>query len=170
MIVVDLQSYPGAVFGATMAVGIYLVRWRRSRAKLPPPSFRAWDIAIIFNILVNLYLLVMPWYPPAGGLYAGNVSFLYSTYCIVGICIMIGCGIYYALWIYVLPKLKGYHIRQIVIVLENGAQAHQIVKVPNEEIEQWDATHDAVGREIRQPSPTSPSDDGELKEKEVSKA
>ena len=153
-----------------MAVGIYIVRWRRKRAKLPPPSFKAWHIAIIFNILVNVYLLVMPWYPPAGGPYAGNVSFLYSTYCIVGIAIIVGCGIYYTLWIFVIPRLRGYQIRQIVILLENGAQTHQIVKVPNEEIERWDATHDAAGREILQPSPVPPSDDGETKEKYVSKA
>jgi hypothetical protein len=35
-----------------------------------------------------------------------------------------------------------------VIVLDNGAQTHKLNKVPNSEIEKWDAEHDVVGKEI----------------------
>jgi hypothetical protein len=68
-----------------MSVGLYIIRWRRSRLNLPKPSFRAWDVSIIFTILVYLFLLVMPWYPPAGGPYSGDVSFWYATYVVTGI-------------------------------------------------------------------------------------
>lgn len=33
-----------------------------------------------------------------------------------------------------------------MLVLENGAQSHTLVKVPVAELAEWDATHDAVGR------------------------
>jgi hypothetical protein len=66
-----------------MAVGVYVVRWRRNRAHLPRPEFRAWDALVIFNICVQLYLLIMPWYPPPGG--KGDVSFWYGTYCVTGL-------------------------------------------------------------------------------------
>jgi hypothetical protein len=137
-----------------MAVGLYLVRWRHKRLGLPAPGYRAWDASVIFAILVNLFLLIMPWYPPDGGIYAGDVSFWYASYVVTGIGIIAGCGIYYVLWIYVVPKLRKYHIRQVVITLEHGEQTHKIVQVPNSEIAEWDATHDAVGREIgsREPS------------------
>lgn len=82
----DLQVYPSAFFNLALAVGLYLVRWRRSRAGLPARGeFRAWDVVVIFNILVQLYLVVMPWYPPEGGIYAGDVSFFYATYVFVGL-------------------------------------------------------------------------------------
>lgn len=68
-----------------MALGIYVVRWRRKRANLPEPEFKAWHVVILFNILIQLYLLVMPWYPPEGGQYAGDVSFWYATYAVAGI-------------------------------------------------------------------------------------
>ena len=68
-----------------MALGLYITRWRRSKANLPEPEFKAWHVAIIFNILVQTYLLVMPWYPPAGGATGGDVSFWYATYCVVGL-------------------------------------------------------------------------------------
>ncbi|KAB5523079.1 amino acid permease-domain-containing protein [Coniochaeta sp. 2T2.1] len=147
--IVDLQVYPSSFFSFIMGVGLFVVRWRRKRANLPPPSFRAWDVAIIFNILVGLYLLIMPWYPPDGGQYAGDVSFWYATYVATGIALIIACGLYYTVWKYVLPRLGGYRLRQEVLVLDNGAQSHQILKVPIEEVASWDATHDAVGRPLR---------------------
>jgi hypothetical protein len=45
----------------------------------------------------------------------------------------------------VVPKIKGYRIRQEVLVLDNGAQSHKLVKVPVGELAQWDAKHDALG-------------------------
>jgi len=61
---------------------------------------------------------------------------------------LIGCGVYYFLWINILPKLRGYRFRQEVIGLDGGAQTHRLVKVPVAELSEWDASHDAVGRAI----------------------
>lgn len=83
--VADLQVYPSAFFGFVMTVGLYVVRWRRKRLNLPRPIFKAWDVIIVFNIVKDVYLLVMPWYPPAGGVFAGDVSFWYATYVVAGI-------------------------------------------------------------------------------------
>lgn len=83
--ITDLQTYPAAVFSFAMAVGLYIVRYRRRKLGIPRSNFRAWDVSIIFTILVNLYLLVMPWYPPTGGADGGDVSFWYATYCVTGI-------------------------------------------------------------------------------------
>ncbi|EQB49749.1 high-affinity methionine permease [Colletotrichum gloeosporioides Cg-14] len=148
--IADLQVYPSAFFGFVMSVGLYVVRWRRSRLNLPPPEFKAWDVIIIFNIAKDLYLLIMPWYPPEGGVFAGDVSFWYATYVVAGIGILLGCGVYYWLWIYVVPKARGYRIRQQVLELADGAQSHKLVKVPVNDLAAWDATHDHVGRPLQQ--------------------
>lgn len=81
----DLQIYPSSFFNVLLGLGLYLIRYRRRRLGLPPPEFRAWNVVIVFNLLVYIYLLVMPWYPPAGGAYAGDVSFWYATYVVTGI-------------------------------------------------------------------------------------
>jgi hypothetical protein len=86
----DLQVYPSAFFNVLMAAGLYVVRYRRRRLFGPSSSsrageFRAWDVVIMFNFCVQVYLLVMPWYPPAGGADKGNVSFWYATYVVTGI-------------------------------------------------------------------------------------
>ncbi|KAF4124867.1 High affinity methionine permease, partial [Geosmithia morbida] len=145
----DLSVFPTAVFNLAMALGIYIVRWRRRKANLPEPDFKAWNVAIIFNICIQLYLVIMPWYPPAGGQYAGDVSFWYATYVVTGIGILAACGIYYWVWAFVLPKWKGYKLRQEVVYLDDGAQANVLRKIPKDEVDEWDSTHDATGRPIQ---------------------
>lgn len=88
--VVDLAVYPSSFFLLVMAIGIYFVRYRRKKLGLPRQStkdggFRAWEVAVVFSIAVNAYLLVMPWYPPASGATGGDVSFWYATYVVTGI-------------------------------------------------------------------------------------
>lgn len=50
--------------------------------------------------------------------------------------------------ILVLPKFGGYGIRQFLEKLPDGAQATRLVKVPNHELAEWDATHDQHGEVI----------------------
>ncbi|KAM7197559.1 high affinity methionine permease [Rhypophila sp. PSN 637] len=167
--ITSLQVFPNAFFNLLMGIGVYVVRYRRKRLNLPGPDFRAWDVLAVFNILVNTYLIVMPWYPPAGGQYAGDVSFWYATYAVTGIGIIVGCGIYYILWVYIIPRLKGYRLRQQVLFFEDGAQSHQLLKVPVQELAEWDSRHDAVGRPLDRTThigvDNRPSDDQQDKEK-----
>lgn len=100
----------------------------------------------------------MPWYPPPGGRNGGDVSFWYGTYIVVGIGILVTCAIYYWLWIYVIPKWRGYRIRQETIVLDGGGNTHRLVKVPVEKVESWDNAHDALGRRITGVGLSTPSE------------
>ncbi|OBT62580.1 hypothetical protein VE03_07376 [Pseudogymnoascus sp. 23342-1-I1] len=166
---VDLKSYPDAVFTGAVAVGVFLIRRQRKRINAERPEFKTWDVVLLFYIAIQIILLVMPWVPPAGGIYAGSVSFFYATYCFTGIAILAACGIYYWVWTHFLPKRGNYAIRQTVIVLDSGAQTHKLNKVPNSELAEWDAKHDVVGKEIsgesRVDSKTSSSEDGVIRQR-----
>ncbi|KAI9647500.1 hypothetical protein NHQ30_003885 [Ciborinia camelliae] len=136
--IVDLQSYPSNVFLFALTVGLLIIRRNRRRLAIVHDDFRTWDVAIYFSLAVNVFLLVMPWYPPPGGARGGDVSFC------MGICIL-----YYAFWIYILPYFGNYQIRQELIVTnDESAKAHRLVKVPNAELEAWDREHDVLGRKI----------------------
>lgn len=73
------------MFKFAMASGVYVLRRRRKQAGLSGNDFQTWHVAVIFYILIQVFILVMPWWPPKGGPYAGDVSFWYATYCVVGI-------------------------------------------------------------------------------------
>lgn len=59
---------------------------------------------------------------------------------------LLTCAIYYWFWAFLLPKWKGYRLRQELISLDDGAQSNKLRKVPISEVDEWDATHDAAGR------------------------
>ncbi|KAG9185625.1 hypothetical protein G6011_06956 [Alternaria panax] len=148
--VVSLQSYPSAIFNVALGVGLIFLRRRRARSGTPRSEFRAWWIVVILYLLSQLYLLVMPWIPPVGGINAGTVSFFYATYMIVGIGIIAICGAYYYVWMKVMPRWGNYAIRsQVVNVDDNGANTHRLLRVPNSELAEWDASHDELGRARR---------------------
>ena len=77
--------YPNSLFQLAMGIGLLLLRRSRKRLNIPRSEFRAWDFVVYFNVLVQLYLVVMPWYPPAAGRNGGDVGFWYGTYIVVGI-------------------------------------------------------------------------------------
>lgn len=128
-----------------MAAGVYLIRRQRARIGVGRSEFRCWDAAVIFYLLVKVFLLVMPWYPPEGGATGGDVSFWYATYCVVGIGIILTCGVYYWVWVYLLPRFGGYEMRQRVIQLPDGAITHELVKIKKEDLVKWDDEHDVSG-------------------------
>ncbi|KAI2780126.1 amino acid transporter [Daldinia loculata] len=163
--IVSLGTYPDGIFHLALAVGVYLVRYRQKRLGRKAPDFRTWDVVLIFYILLQVYILATPWIPPKGGPYAGEVSFWYATYCVVGIAIIVTCGIYYVIWIYALPRWGGYKIRpEIMNVEDQGATTHRLVKVPLNEVEKWDQDHDEAGhlrrRHVVASTTSSQGDDG----------
>ena len=83
-------------------------------------------------------------------------------------CSLVVCGLYYVGWIYVLPKVRGYRIRQGVITLDSGAKTHKLFKVPVAELAAWDESHDALGNELN--DTTSSDRDIQLGEKIIEKA
>ncbi|TVY29172.1 High-affinity methionine permease [Lachnellula hyalina] len=148
--IVDLQSYPSNVFLFLTTFGLFLIRRSRARIGIERAEFRTWNVAILFSLAVNIFILIMPWFPPTGGRYGGDVSFWYATYCAVGVAILALCGIYYAFWIYIIPHFGKYRIRQELVQLDDGsAKVHRLVKVPLADLGTWDAEHDVLGQKLQ---------------------
>ncbi|TFK75091.1 high affinity methionine permease [Pluteus cervinus] len=143
--IVDLQSYPANVFSFLLTFGLFSIRKHRAAIGAGRSEFRAWNGVLFFALAVNVYLLVLPWVPPQGGIDGGDVSFFYATYCIVGLAILAISGLAYVIWVVLLPKWGGYQIRQVLEKLPDGAQATKLVKVKNEDLAEWDATHNERG-------------------------
>ncbi|KAI0191599.1 high-affinity methionine permease [Astrocystis sublimbata] len=145
--VVSLKTYPDGIFFVAMAIGLWIIRYRHKRLNRERPAFKAWDICLVFFLLVQIYTIATPWIPPKGGPYAGEVSFWYATYAVVGIAVIALCGVYYVFWMYVLPKIGKYRLRpEILSVGDEGANTHRLVKVSLEEVDKWDNEHDEAGR------------------------
>ncbi|QIX01145.1 hypothetical protein AMS68_006662 [Peltaster fructicola] len=138
--VVDLAIYPSNFFLLFMSIAVYIIRRQRQKAGIGRGEYRAWDVLIIFSILITAFLLVMPWVPPTGGQYAGDVSFWYATYICVGLGIVLLSGIYWYVWMVLLPKLRGYVKRKEIVQGAGGVTTHQFVNVPKADVAAWDAS------------------------------
>lgn len=129
-----------------MTLGLFIVRRDRRRLSLPRPEYRSWTIVVLFFLAANTFLIIMPWVPPTGGVNNSSFGFFYAASSLTGLGIVFLCGFYYVLWSKLLPKWKGYKLRQTVITLADGALTHKMVKVKNEDVDAWDVTHDPSGR------------------------
>lgn len=147
--VVDLGSYSGYFFKLLLVIGLLLVRKQRKKAGLGFVGFKVPLPILILTILYELFVLVMAFVPPANGSLKGSdVSFFYCTYALTVFGILALCFAYYFVWANVLPRIYKYQHRTLYFTLENGEAGHTVVKVPYDEVAQWDAEHDANGREL----------------------
>ncbi|KAG9097730.1 hypothetical protein FS749_005663 [Ceratobasidium sp. UAMH 11750] len=119
---VDLASYPGMLFALGTACGVWILRRRRAKMGLPAHAYKVSNFVVILYVIKALALLIMPWIPPEGGSHGGDVDFFYATYCIVGIAILLLCGLYYWVWFKVLPRWFGYEIIEETVLLPGGAK------------------------------------------------
>ncbi|KAJ2916587.1 hypothetical protein MD484_g3834, partial [Candolleomyces efflorescens] len=124
--VLDLASYPHLIFQAAMVVGVWILRKRRAEQGIPPSRLQARNALIIAYLASSILLLVLPWVPPEPG--QGDVSFWYATYCVAGLALIAACGLYYIIWVIVLPKLGGYEIVEEVQELDGGARNTRLVR------------------------------------------
>ncbi|TLD23997.1 hypothetical protein PspLS_06462 [Pyricularia sp. CBS 133598] len=138
---VDLQMYPGVFFELALNIGLVVVRMRRSRQDAPRPEFRAWNAALMVNTLASLAVIVMPWYPPDGGPYAGDVSFWYATYAAAGVGVLVACALYYLVKFHLMPRWGGYVVRDATVMLEGNVQTNMLVNVPLEKLASLDEAH-----------------------------
>lgn len=146
--IVDVGSYASYIFKLALVVGLLLVRRDRKAAGLSFQGFKVPLPILIVTILYEVFVIAMAFVPPKTGLIGSDVSFFYATYALTAIGILILCVIYYYIWAKVLPKHFRYHHRTLYYTLENGEKGHTVVKVPYDQVEEWDATHDSNGKKL----------------------
>ncbi|CAK7227215.1 hypothetical protein SCUCBS95973_006467 [Sporothrix curviconia] len=113
--IVDVEGYPSSVINAFVVVGLFLLRWRAPQ--LPRP-FRVWLPVAFFFLVGQCFLLVAPFLRPPGG--KGDTSLPYWLYPIVGIVVLAGGVVYWAVWRKLLPWLGHYELDQHKVELADG--------------------------------------------------
>ncbi|KAL1634102.1 low-affinity methionine permease [Diplodia intermedia] len=97
--VLDVEGYPGSVVNLLVVVAFF---WLRRVAPHAPRPFRCWRPVAAFYLLAQCFLLVAPFLRPPGG--KGDTETLpYWLYPIVGIAVLAGGVLYWAVWWKVLP-------------------------------------------------------------------
>lgn len=142
-LIVDLGSYSSYIFSLFLILG--LLKTRRDR-RLKGLGTKGHYLPLPFIIILSLFelmVVVIAFVPPKGTLIGSDVDFFYATYPIVTIGLLLLCVGYYLIWRYTLPKLGKYVHREVIYTLDNGEIGNTVVKVPLDELEEWDKKHGA---------------------------
>lgn len=121
--ILDVEGYPGAIINAFVVVGLFILRWR---APDIPRPFKVWLPVAFFFLVAQCFLLVAPFIRPPGGV--GDTSLPYWLYPIVGIVVLIGGVVYWAIWRVALPKFGRFSWVERKDVLSDGTVATVFVK------------------------------------------
>lgn len=113
--IVDVEGYPSSIINAFVVVGLLILRWRAPQ--LPRPFRVFLPVAFLF-LVGQCFLLVAPFLRPPGG--KGDTSLPYWLYPIIGIVVLLGGVLYWAIWRKLLPKLGGFEWRQQKETLADG--------------------------------------------------
>ena len=120
-------------------IGLIILRFKHPEIVRP---FRAWWSSSIFFLVAAVFLLVIPFIRPAGGI-GDTPPIPYYVYPLVGIAVfVIGFGElphsfwkaedsrwapgYWFVWRVALPRLGRYHLEPIKNVLEDGTIVTQV--------------------------------------------
>ncbi|EPE09823.1 high affinity methionine permease [Ophiostoma piceae UAMH 11346] len=125
--IIDVEGYPSAVLSAFVVVGLFILRWRAPDITRP---FRVWLPVAFFFLVGQSFLLVAPFLRPPGG--KGDTSLPYWLYPIIGIVVLIGGIVYWAVWRKLLPRLGGYTLAQGKEQLADGTVVTTFTRVKNE--------------------------------------
>lgn len=121
--ILDVEGYPGAIINAFVVIGLFILRWRAPHLHRP---FKVWLPVAFFFLVGQCFLMVAPFVRPPGGV--GDTSLPYWLYPIVGICVLIGGVVYWAIWRVALPKVGGFSWVETKDVLADGTVVTRFVK------------------------------------------
>ncbi|KAF2682293.1 hypothetical protein K458DRAFT_444352 [Lentithecium fluviatile CBS 122367] len=117
--ILEVEGYPGQVFGLAISIGLLWLRYKRPDLKRP---FKAWRAAVVFRIGLSLALLAAPFFPPREGTSTGHIW--YAMYAVVGISIIVFGVVYWYFWTRFIPRLKGYRLEEASSVLDDGTTTY----------------------------------------------
>jgi hypothetical protein len=78
--IADVEGYAGQYFALAVAAGLILLRVKEPELLRP---FKAWLPGVCLRILLCLFLIAAPLFPPKGG--KSDVNFFYATYALVAL-------------------------------------------------------------------------------------
>ncbi|KAK9489558.1 amino acid/polyamine transporter I [Lipomyces doorenjongii] len=141
-IIVDLGGFSTYIFNLILVIGLLLVRRQRRARGLGYVGWKTPLPIIIITILFDAFVIAIAFVPPKNGTLIGSdVSFFYATYAIVAVGVIGLCILYYLVWSKVLPKIGGYQRRTLNYSLSNGELGRTVIKIPNDQLVEWDANH-----------------------------
>ncbi|KAG2066674.1 APC amino acid permease [Suillus decipiens] len=130
LFIVNLLSYPLTMFNMLISGGLLLLYTPAFKSYEWCPPFRTWKSVVIFFFLSNVFLAVVPMIPPSPG---SDVYEHLPYWSHIAVAVSIGIlGIaYWFVFFDWIPRKRGYHIVQEIILQDDGVSRNVLRRIPN---------------------------------------
>jgi len=129
LFLITLSSYSLSLINAAVSFGLLLLYTRCYRRWNWDPPFRAPKAIVILFFLSNLFLVVVPFFPPISG--SGTYRKLpYWSHSVGSFAVSFLGVVYWYVWSVWLPKSKGYKLERQWILQNDGISRYAFRKVP----------------------------------------
>ena len=127
----SLISYPLAIVNTFVAIGLIYLYLNRAKRDWNPPV-KATLPVVVFFLLSNLFLVCAPYAPPEDG-QSVYESMPYWIHCVVAIGVIAVGGVYWLIWVKLMPRIGGYRLERKVIVDDiDGWERAMFVREPRD--------------------------------------
>ncbi|KAG1871580.1 APC amino acid permease [Suillus subluteus] len=127
---VNFSSYPITMFNMLISGGLLLLYTPAFKSYEWCPPFRAWKSVVIFFLLSNVFLAIVPIIPPSPG--SDVYEHLpYWSHVVLAVLIGILGIIYWFVCFYWIPRKHGYRIVQETVLQDDGVSRNVLRRVPN---------------------------------------
>ncbi|KAK4129865.1 amino acid transporter [Trichocladium antarcticum] len=124
--IVNLYTYPGAWINSFVAAGLIYLQHKKSEKW--NPAWRTWLPVTVIFFLINAFLAIVPFIPPADGdIWADGYP--YYVFPVVGVGVLLLGAVYWALWTKFWPAVRGHKVVAERIVDEQGVEVIRYRKV-----------------------------------------
>lgn len=110
--ILEVEGYPGQIFGLAVALGLIWLRFHRPDLKRP---FKAWLPAVFVKIVVSIALLAAPFFPPEK---KPDNGLFYATYAIVGVSMYVQP--FPSQFLYVLTQAQSFGWCRVLVCLDRS--------------------------------------------------
>nr|POE99551.1 high-affinity methionine permease [Quercus suber] len=103
--ILDVEGYPASVIGFFVVLALFWLRHAKSELARP---FRCWTPIALCYMAAQMFLIVAPFLRPSDG--TGDTRLPYWLSSVMGLVVLLGGVLYWALWLKVLPALGKYSL------------------------------------------------------------
>lgn len=134
--IINLYVYPGTVVNIFVTGGLLYLHINRKKEGWSSPWHTPWPVAILF-LLSNVFLMLVPFWPPAPGW--DPEGYPYYIFPVVGVGVLVLGAAYWLAWTQIGPRLGGYRLEPEHVRGDDGVvvvRYKQLKKDAAEDVEQ----------------------------------
>ncbi|KAG8216571.1 APC amino acid permease [Butyriboletus roseoflavus] len=131
LFIVNYTTYPHALFNLLISGGLLLLYTDAFKSYNWDPPFRAYTFVVVFFLLSNVFLVLVPMIPPSAG-YEPYEHFPYYSHVVVALFVGLLGVIYWFIFFRWIPERNGYTLKQVPVIQDDGVPRNVFKRIPIE--------------------------------------